>query len=259
VTPPPKATVTRREPVIDPASGLPLAKEQPGYYPGFSTLDQQNYWDAATRKVVLKRVSETPPIRFFNPKEAATMLAVMDRILPQEDRVPERRIPLLPSLDDRLYQNRIDGYRYEDMPSDRDAYRLAARAFDDMAQTLHHLNFEELETIQQEVIIKSIHDGEPIAAKDIWDQMNVERFWALLVSDSCAAYYSHPWAWDEIGFGGPAYPRGYMRLEEGEPEPWEVNERRYEWTAPVDTISSIEEQHGTGAEHQSHPGQGGTH
>jgi hypothetical protein len=30
-----------------------------------------------------------------------------------------------------------------------------------------------------------------------------------------AAFYSHPWAWNEIGFGGPAYPRGYMRLAEG--------------------------------------------
>jgi hypothetical protein len=27
-----------------------------------------------------------------------------------------------------------------------------------------------------------------------------------------AAFYSHPWAWNEIGFGGPAYPRGFMRL-----------------------------------------------
>jgi hypothetical protein len=26
------------------------------------------------------------------------------------------------------------------------------------------------------------------------------------------AFYSHPWAWNEIGFGGPAYPRGFMRL-----------------------------------------------
>ena len=34
-----------------------------------------------------------------------------------------------------------------------------------------------------------------------------------------AAFYSHPWAWNEIGFGGPAYPRGYMRLAEGPPAP----------------------------------------
>ena len=62
--------------------------------------------------------------------------------------------------------------------------------------------------------------------------MPVERYWALLVQDCLEAYYAHPWAWDEIGFGGPAYPRAYMRLEHGEPEPWEVEELRYEWLAP---------------------------
>jgi hypothetical protein len=42
---------------LDLASGQPLpAREQPGYYPGFSTLSQQSYWDAATRRKVLERV-----------------------------------------------------------------------------------------------------------------------------------------------------------------------------------------------------------
>ncbi len=36
-----------------------------------------------------------------------------------------------------------------------------------------------------------------------------------------AAYYSHPWAWNEIGFGGPAYPRGYARLGADMGEAWE--------------------------------------
>jgi hypothetical protein len=27
--------------------------------------------------------------------------------------------------------------------------------------------------------------------------------------------YAHPYAWDEIGFGGPAYPRGYGALNFG--------------------------------------------
>jgi len=34
-----------------------------------------------------------------------------------------------------------------------------------------------------------------------------------------------------------AYPRGYMRLEEGEAEPWEADEQRYDWAAPQDTLS----------------------
>ena len=59
--------------------------------------------------------------------------------------------------------------------------------------------------------------------------MSIGRFWQLLMQDALEGYYSHPWAWDEIGFGGPAYPRAYTRLERGEPEPWEVEEQRYDW------------------------------
>ena len=88
--------------------------------------------------------------------------------------------------------------------------------------------------------------------------MPVHRFWALLMEDCVTAYYSHPWAWDEIGFGGPAYPRGYMRLENGLPEPWERDEQRYEWNAPVDSVSELDEE-GAPPEHGSLHGHGGSH
>jgi hypothetical protein len=71
--------------------------------------------------------------------------------------------------------------------------------------------------------------------------MSLGRFWQMLMQDALEAYYAHPWAWDEIGFGGPAYPRAYTRLERGEPEPWEVEERRYGWLAPDYTVSDVTE------------------
>ena len=247
-------------PLTDPHSGAPLPpRDQPGYYPGFSTLGQQKYWDAATRKVVVDRVEKTTPIRFFHPEEASTMAAVVDRVLPQEDRTPQRRIPILPGIDERLFVNRIEGYRYEDMPSDQEAYRIAARAFEAMAQALHDRPFAELGVREQEEILKQIHDAKPFAAQEEWEKLNLERFWSMLVSDVCSVYYAHPWAWDEIGYGGPAYPRGYMRLEEGEPEPWEVDERPYAWAAPVDTLSNAEEPMGSGKQHDTPHGEGGTH
>ena len=74
-------------PLKDPATGENLpARRQPGYYPGFSTLAQQKYWDAATRMLIHRRVNRSIPIRFFTPDEEPTMRAVVDRILPQEDR-----------------------------------------------------------------------------------------------------------------------------------------------------------------------------
>jgi hypothetical protein len=40
--------------------------------------------------------------------------------------------------------------------------------------------------------------------------------------DLCGAYYSHPFAWNEIGFGGPASPRGYVRMDFNRRDPWEA-------------------------------------
>lgn len=254
------AEPAQKKPLSVPATGAEMQpREQPGYYAGFSTLSQQKYWDAETRRVVLDRVNGPGrPIRFFTPAESKTMAALVDRILPQDDRVPEKRIPILPSLDERLFTGKMDGYRYADMPDDREAYRIGVRAFELMAQRLRGCGFHELSTMDQEKLIKSVHDADPAEAHEEWAKMNIERFWTMLVGDVCSVYYAHPWAWDEVGFGGPAYPRGYMRLEEGEPEPWEVQEQPYVWAAPADTLSDAEEMHGTGKEHQSGD-EGGTH
>lgn len=212
---------------------------QPGYYPGWDVMSQSAYWDAATRTLMEERLGASKPLRFFNDAEAITMTALLERIVPQNDRLPANRIPLLPSLDSRLYENRIEGYRFEDMPSDQQAYRWAIESLDVMAHEVFNGAFAQLTVHSQELLLQSLHDGEPVGAKALWQRMNVNRFWTLLVNDACAAYYAHPWSWNEIGFGGPSYPRGYMRLEEGEAEPWEFTEQRYEWAAPADCVSDL--------------------
>ncbi len=244
--------------ILDEATGQPRPPvNQPGYYPGYSTMSQRKFWDEATRIVVESRLYNVPPIRFFSEVEAIAMTAVADRILPQDDRTEEFRIPIVNAIDERLFENKIDGYRFEGMPADRDAYRLGLRAMDDMARELHAKPFADLDPLQQDRILKSLHDAKPLGAHDIWKQMPVQRFWYMIVQDCADAYYAHPWAWDEIGYGGPAYPRAYTRLELGMPEPWEVDEQRYEWHGPANSLSDTYEP--LSDEHQSVSGQGGTH
>src|SRR5213078_1337501 len=59
-----------------------------------------------------------------------------------------------------------------------------------------------------------------------WDHLNTSRAWEVVMRGVLSAFYSHPWAWNEMGFGGPAYPRGYMRLQPRPPrrEPHEAKE-----------------------------------
>lgn len=136
------------------------------------------------------------------------MEAICARILPQDDRDSAHRIPIVPGIDERLFPDRHDGYRYENMPPDRDAYKLGLRAIDEMARSLHHQSFCEIDVPKQEQILESLHDARPLSAHEVWKHLPVHRFWMLLVQDCISVYYAHPWAWDEIGFGGPAYPRG---------------------------------------------------
>lgn len=234
-------------------------RAQPGYYPGFDTLGQRAFWDETTRATVLRRLEARPEVKFFTAGQAQIMQTILDRILPQDDRDAEHRIPLLSVIDQRLYQGRIDGYRFEDMPPDRVAYVWGLEAIEEMARSLHEKKFIELAMHEQEELLKSLHDAKPAAAKEIWQRMPVDRFWMLLLQDAIEAYYAHPYAWNEIGFGGPAYPRAYMRLERGEPEPWEVVEQRYEWSAPEGSVSSEFSPVGGAHEHHATPGQGGTH
>lgn len=227
---------------LRPTGGEIRDLDQPGYYSGYSTLAQRKKWDETTRRVVTERAEKVPPIRYFSSEEAELLAAIINRIIPQDDRAADRIIPILPVIDERLFKNSLNGFRYEDMPPDREAYRLGLSAIDEMAQKRFREPFASLTVHRQELILKSLHDGKPDPEHPIWKRMPVHRFWTLLMGDCVTAYYSHPWAWDEIGFGGPAYPRGYMRLENGLPEPWEVNEQRYEWNVPVDSLSELEEQ-----------------
>jgi Gluconate 2-dehydrogenase subunit 3 len=231
---------------------------QPGYYPDFSTLAQQKFWDTKTREVILDRLNNVPPIRFFTIEEARLLEVICDHIIPQTDRDAAHKIPIVPWIDKRLFENRHDGYRYADMPPDREAFRLGFQAIQEIAWHLHGRSFEELLPLEQDRILKALHDSKPPAGEAIWKRLPVHRFWMMLVQDCVEVYYAHPWAWDEIGFGGPAYPRAYIRLENGLAEPWEADERRYEWKAPDTSVSDIYEPVPSAIEYSAPHGKRGT-
>jgi hypothetical protein len=184
-----------------------------GRYPDYDVLEEARHWDDATRKVVLDRVDRLPPIRFFNEREVATLGAFCDRVMAQ-DSAP--RIPVLAMVDEKLYENRGEGYRHEDLPPDPQVWREVARMLDGAAVGEGAADFAAAAEDAQLRIVGRFADGELE-----WDGLPVSKAWSVVMRDILSAFYSHPWAWNEIGFGGPAYPRGFARLGAGQREHWE--------------------------------------
>ena len=196
-----------------------------GRYPDYDVLENADHWDEATRKVVLARVHDVPPVRFFDARQEATVRALADVLTAQDS---EPRIPLVNFIDEKLFKGQGEGYRYFDMPEDREVWRRVARGLDDEARArAGAASFADAGDDVQHEIVGDLAEARLFGG--VWSTFNVDHAFSTVMNAVLEAFYSHPWAWNEIGFGGPAYPRGYVRfgspqLQPGETETWEAPE-----------------------------------
>ncbi len=180
-------------------------------------------WDDTTREVVRKRLEEVPDRSFFSEQEWHTLQAVCDRILPQPER-GSAAVPIAPWIDQKLAQSRGGGYRYADMPPMREAWRLGLAGVEAESLLRFGQSFAEMNGTNQDTVLLTIQRGD--VADDAWQRLPPTRFFrSVLLKSIVAQYYAHPAAWSETGFGGPASPRGYVRLGIGQHDPWEAEER----------------------------------
>lgn len=194
-------------------------------YPGYNVLNKRNSpsWNDQTREVIDARLSLAAEFyRFCNPAEWRALCAVCDQIIPQP---PHRhsRVPIAAMIDDKLYTGKGDGYRDARLPEQGEAWRKGLSAIDAEAVVEGGKAFCELADEQQRTVLMKVQEGE--VSSPAWDEISPTLFFSKrLLHDIVAAYYAHPSSWSEIGFGGPASPRGYVRMNFDRRDPWEAVE-----------------------------------
>jgi len=200
----------------------------PTRYPNYNVLDKWSSpdWDDQTREVVRRRLEEVPSIRFFTDDEALTLAAVAERIVPQPDRSETAKVPIAPWIDEKLFKDERDGYRYEELLPQREAWRLGLRGINQTAGALFDgRSFFKLDPLSQDVVLRHVERGDPPGST--WKLLPAARFFRdLLCVTIVKIYYAHPLAWNEIGYNGPSSPRGHVRKWEGGVDPWEAQEAR---------------------------------
>jgi hypothetical protein len=196
-------------------------------YPDYDVLAKWDTtdWDDQTRRVVRERLENVPIYRFFDAHEAALLEAVVERILPQPDRSPADRVPIAPWIDQKLYEDLRNGYRYELMPPQRESWRLALRGIDEIAHANYGASFISLPADSQDYVLGWVQRGD--VEGDAWRRVPPNRFFReVLCSTIAKIYYAHPAAWSECGYNGPSSPRGHVRKWIGGVDPWEAHEAR---------------------------------
>ena len=158
---------------------------------------------AATRAALQSRLDApaayTP--QFLAPETYALLEAVAARLCPQPDR-PEQPIALAPAVDQRLAEGRADGWRYDALPPDREAYRLGLGGIQEIAQVRFQADFLVLTAAQQDAVMQALAGGTPSGAT--WEALDAGRFFEEMLAELTETYYAHPLAQEEIGYVGMA-------------------------------------------------------
>ena len=190
-------------------------------YPGYDVLAKRDgmSWNDATRRVIDARLAVSNEPKFFSAGEWRTLQALCRRILPQPEGRPE--VPLAAYIDRDMLDHGDSGTRIEPMPYDGAAWKRALAALDIESQLSHRVKFCDLEAGDADALLMLMQRGE--LTDSAWANVPPKLFFAKRVLvDIGAAYYAHPTSWSEMGFGGPASPRGYVRMEANRRDPWEA-------------------------------------
>lgn len=193
------------------------------YPPGFvrALLDSEAVTEptrAALRARLAQPVATAPA--FLTETEFATLRVVCARLLPGEG--PCGDIDVAGPIDARLAGGSGDGWRYDTLPPDGEAYRRGLAGIDEAAQAAFGVDFADLLPDAQDAVLRDVQRG--TAAGDAWRSLPAARFFEELLAEATEAYFAHPLAQEAIGYAGMADAPGWTRIglderEEREPAP----------------------------------------
>ncbi|WP_250456108.1 gluconate 2-dehydrogenase subunit 3 family protein [Caballeronia sp. ATUFL_M2_KS44] len=194
-------------------------------YPDYDVMNKRDTpsWDDVTRHVIDERLATPDGPHFFDAVEWRALCALCACIVPQDRQRPA--VPVAALVDARLAKNTGDGYRDARLPPMRDAWRIGLRALDAESRARHELPFASIGDDARHALLIGMQQGKLDHAE--WKGMPPALFFTeRVLHDICGMYYAHPQVWSEIGFGGPANPRGYVRMVANRRDPWEAAEAK---------------------------------
>lgn len=172
-----------------------------------------------TRDVLKERLERKEIIQpvFFDSETFLVLRAVCNRLLPQPNR--KKAVDVAGCLDSILAEGKGNGWRYDKMPADKQAYLTGLYGIDETSIIMFGAAFKLLDETKQDKVLHSIQHN--TAEGETWDTMPGHLFFEELLAQLVELYYSHPYAKEEIGEVAMADAKGWQKIGLNELEPHE--------------------------------------
>lgn len=168
----------------------------------------------------IAKAKTTKPL-FFTASDFEILSIICDRLVAQDSN--NRIVNIAIFIDERLNDNSCDGWRYNEMPPDRDMFLKGISGIDELALSLFSFSFIKLQTQQQLEVLHSLQSG--TAESPIWKHMSPKLFFEELLAETTEIFYSFPLVQQEIGYVGMADEKGWSNIglnQNDEIEPMEI-------------------------------------
>ena len=192
---------------------------------GYAALIASDRVSERTRTALLDRAQ--PDGAAYQPAAMSalgfgTLQAMMRRVLPQS----ATPIDLAQRLDAMLAEGTGDGWRFADLPSDREAYAAGLAALDAWSHTAHGAAFSDLPSAVQDAMLSDLAQGGAPGGGSL-SPAQLTRWFQDVRGDATRLYVAHPATMARMGYSGIGYGGdterlpGFHSLEPGGREPWE--------------------------------------
>lgn len=192
-------------------------------FPRYDVLAKRDTpsWNDKTREVVDRRAVLTVPAGVLDGTQLATLHRLAARVVPDPPGRPLTNT--LSLLVHRIRDDIGDGFRHHALPRLGECWRRALDAIEAEARECHRKSFAALEDEYADRLLRAVEQDEVRA--EAWADLPPQIVWSWrIVPDLVTAHWAQPALWSAMGFGGPASPRGYVRIGIDRRAPWEAIE-----------------------------------
>ncbi|KQT69913.1 MULTISPECIES: gluconate 2-dehydrogenase subunit 3 family protein [unclassified Aureimonas] len=189
-----------------PGEALARTRTAPTLPPAYAALIRSDRVSPHLRDELLKRARPDDPAaapRSLEPHQFDILSAALDSIVPQN---PDAFIDLAARLDAMMAEATGNGWRYEALPGDPDAYRAGLETLGDLAQDRFGQGFADLSPEERDAILRDVEAGKA-GFEDREGRFDAEQmvlWFEELRSDAVRHYVAHPATMARLGYSGIA-------------------------------------------------------